>query len=640
MSRTECKPSNDTDTRAIVVYARFSSEGQRQSSINDQAASCRDFAARRGLPPPGRVFKDEAVSVKDGLAPNFHRLLDEVRAGRVGMIYVDELSRISRVTEDVLHVQRLLRFHQASLWAVHEGIDIIEENSDIHVLFGGHKNEMATRDARHRIKRSMDGNLRRGLSNGDVALGYRSIALTDEEIAELGLARREKDLRPYKRFIIDEVEAKIVHMIFNWFVHDKMTIRSIARRLNKARTPRGGKARTNTWRPGDVRKVLSNRRYIGFRFRNKTQIVTNPDTGGKTQRAQSKEDYIEIHDASLAIVDEAMFDAAQERLAEYRQTYRHRRSNARKRAGSLQAYSPRKLFSGTLICGACGKPLVQKWCNGVPYYLCPDTGNGLCKNVMQANRDLAHEVLLAAIREETAPVLVADRVLELLLSELADAEASSSGDTKSLQTALAKVEKEIENLTNALARRPDSKAILDALDAREASKRQLEIAIRKAERRRAKPKAKPTVEWVRQHLQDHFQELVETNVTRAALVLRAITGPIRVFAERKPWLQVNHPVARFAIDFAGMATTVAADLGAWPEGSPACGFGRELEVEIRRVPLYERYAQEVVRMNDELGMSFRAIARALPEKMTPESVGLAYRFGKTGDLYGHRHKAG
>ncbi len=628
-----------TGTRAAVIYARFSSEGQRQSSINDQVDCCRDFAARQGLPPPGRVFKDEAVSVKDGTAPDFHRLLDEVRAGRVAMIIVDELSRFARTTEDTLHVQRLLRFHKVSLWAVLEGIDITAENSDIHVLFGGHKNEMATRDARHRIRRSMNGNLRRGLSNGDITLGYRSIALTDEEIADLGLSRREKDLRPYKKFIIDEEEAKVVLLIFTMFVRDKKTIRAIVRLLNKTGVPRGGKARTNKWSPIHVRKILSNRRYLGERYRNKTELVTNPDTGKKTQRLQPEDAYIETKDPSLAIIDQELFDAAQKRLAEYRQTYRHRRANAHGRTGSLQDYAPRKLFAGTLVCGLCGTKLVQKWSSGVAYYVCPDAQCGLCTNVMQASCDLTHKLLLAVIREEVAPFLVADRVFELLQYELADAEASSSTDTATLRASLAKLDKEIDNLTTALAKRPDSQAVLDALDAREASKRELEAAIRKAERRRAKPKAKPTVEWVRQNLQDRFQELLETNVTRAALVLRAITGPIRVFAERKPWLKVNHPVARLTLDFAGMATAVAADCGEWPHDSVVCGFGCEIEIELRKVPLYEKYAQEVVQMHDGLGMSFRAIARALPEKMTPDCARVAYRFGQNGDLYGHR-KAG
>ncbi len=174
---------NDPAARAAqddaVTYGRFSSDHQRPSSIDDQASECRRLAEQQTLPLPGRILKDEGVSVKDAMAPSFESLLDEVRAGSVKVIFVDELSRISRVTEDILRVQRLLRYYRGQLWAVHENIEITDDNADIHVLFAGHKNQAATRDARHRVKRFMDGSIERGLSNGDVTLGLTSVALTD-----------------------------------------------------------------------------------------------------------------------------------------------------------------------------------------------------------------------------------------------------------------------------------------------------------------------------------------------------------------------------------------------------------------------------------------------------------------------------
>ena len=63
---------------AVVTYARFSDDHQRPTSIDDQASACRRFAEQRALPAPGRILKDEGVSVKEAIAPNFNRLLDEV----------------------------------------------------------------------------------------------------------------------------------------------------------------------------------------------------------------------------------------------------------------------------------------------------------------------------------------------------------------------------------------------------------------------------------------------------------------------------------------------------------------------------------------------------------------------------------
>ncbi|MCP4589778.1 MAG: recombinase family protein [bacterium] len=130
----------------VVTCGRSSSDHQSPSSIDDQASECSGFAEHRAQPAPGRILRDEGVSVKDGMAPNFERLLDEVRAGSVKMILVDELSRISRIPEDILRVQRLLRYYRVQLWAVHENIEITDSNSDIHVMFAGHKNAAASRD--------------------------------------------------------------------------------------------------------------------------------------------------------------------------------------------------------------------------------------------------------------------------------------------------------------------------------------------------------------------------------------------------------------------------------------------------------------------------------------------------------------
>lgn len=118
-----------------VIYGRYSSDHQRPSSIMDQADEACRFVERRSLPALGRLVDDQGISVKDGMTPNFHGLLDDVRNGRVKQIVVDELSRISRVPRDILYVQSICRFYRVALWTVHENINIIDDDADIHVLF-------------------------------------------------------------------------------------------------------------------------------------------------------------------------------------------------------------------------------------------------------------------------------------------------------------------------------------------------------------------------------------------------------------------------------------------------------------------------------------------------------------------------
>jgi hypothetical protein len=253
-------------------------------------------------------------------------------------------------------------------------------------------------------------------------------------------------------------------------------------------------------------------------------------------------------------------------------------------------------------------------------------------------RDAVHELVLDAICEEAAPVFIADRIHELVVSDLKERNNSSTGELADLQRKRVKVAAEIENLTEALAQRPQSEAVYRALDAREAERRRLDAEVHDLERRAAAPRVQPTVEWVRQQLDRGVECLLGDHVSRAALLLRGITGPIRVYPGQKPWLRVRYPIVRFNLDFAQMATA-AADKDAWQGGVEEGGFGVSLEFEIRRIPLYETYADEVVRLRDQESLNWTEIARRMPVKISPEYVVKAYQFGKTGDPYGHRAAA-
>lgn len=53
---------NDTTAKAAVIYARFSSERQRDESIDDQVRVCREWCAREGVEVV-RVYSDEAENI-------------------------------------------------------------------------------------------------------------------------------------------------------------------------------------------------------------------------------------------------------------------------------------------------------------------------------------------------------------------------------------------------------------------------------------------------------------------------------------------------------------------------------------------------------------------------------------------------
>ena len=65
-----------------VVYARYSSELQRERSIEDQIRLCRACIVRQGW-AYRHAFADRAVSGAGTLRPAYQRLLEEARRRRV-----------------------------------------------------------------------------------------------------------------------------------------------------------------------------------------------------------------------------------------------------------------------------------------------------------------------------------------------------------------------------------------------------------------------------------------------------------------------------------------------------------------------------------------------------------------------------
>src|SRR5690606_32564760 len=108
-------------TRA-ATYARFSSDLQRDRSIDDQVALCRDYCARNGLNVV-RSFDDRARSGasilgRDGLMA----MMDAARDGQFEVLVVEALDRVSRDQEDLAGIYTRLSFAGVEIRAVHDGV--------------------------------------------------------------------------------------------------------------------------------------------------------------------------------------------------------------------------------------------------------------------------------------------------------------------------------------------------------------------------------------------------------------------------------------------------------------------------------------------------------------------------------------
>src|SRR5215831_20296258 len=68
-----------------VIYARYSTELQSDTSVDDQVRLCRDFIQRQGWLHL-QVYSDRAMSGASPLRPGYQRLLEDARADRFDIV--------------------------------------------------------------------------------------------------------------------------------------------------------------------------------------------------------------------------------------------------------------------------------------------------------------------------------------------------------------------------------------------------------------------------------------------------------------------------------------------------------------------------------------------------------------------------
>src|SRR5713226_10699996 len=96
-----------------VIYARYSSYLQRQTSIEDQIRKCREFGDAQGwVPVKDCIYTDEAISGGSTERPGLQRMLHAALAPHppFDVILVDDTSRMSRSLSDAVQLFDRLRF--------------------------------------------------------------------------------------------------------------------------------------------------------------------------------------------------------------------------------------------------------------------------------------------------------------------------------------------------------------------------------------------------------------------------------------------------------------------------------------------------------------------------------------------------
>jgi len=313
----------------VTIYARYSSDSQRDASIADQLRVCREFAARQGW----RIvdeFTDHALSGATLLPGGFQAMMRDALNGRFNVVLAEALDRFSRDQKDTAGLFKRLTFAGVNIVTLVEG-DI----THLHVGLKGTMNALFLKDLADKTRRGLRGRVELGKSGGDLCYGYRVRLATHD-----GAATGEREIVP--------AEAEVIRRIFRDYSAG-LSPKAIAKRLNAECCPGPSGA---PWNPSTLHGnpargtgILNNELYIGRLVWNRLRYVKDPDTGKRVSRPNPPSEWITTAVPQLRIVDDELWEKVKSRQANMRRVA----SNGDPQHFN-RARRPKYLFSGLTKC--------------------------------------------------------------------------------------------------------------------------------------------------------------------------------------------------------------------------------------------------------------------------------------------------
>ncbi|MFT4089952.1 MAG: recombinase family protein [Asticcacaulis sp.] len=441
----------------VALYARYSSDNQREASIEDQLRICREQAKREKWKIVG-TYKDAGISGASMiLRPGIQALLQDAQAGQFDIVLAEALDRISRDQADVATFYKHLKFASVPIVTLSEG-----EISELHVGLKGTMNALFLKDLAAKTHRGIRGRVEDGKSGGGLCFGYNVVKQLDA---------RGDPIRGDRE--INEAEANVVRRIFREFASG-IGPRTIARTLNEEGVPGpAGKLWSDTTIRGHVKRgtgLVNNELYIGRLIWNRLRYIKDPSTGKRVSRLNPESEWIIKDVPELRIVDDELWQSVRVRQGKIAEKYANvteavRKHHKKNRLNGTRR--PKSLLSGLVFCGCCGGPYSLR---GADRFAC---SNHISKGACSNSRTIPREDLEARVLSGLKDRMMAPEIVEEAMRAYAEEtnrlnrERRSSGDAWKAE--LVKIEKQIRGIIEAIKAgmfHESMKAEMDTLEAR------------------------------------------------------------------------------------------------------------------------------------------------------------------------------
>ena len=405
-----------------VIYARFSSDRQREASIEGQIRECTEYAKRNDITVVGSYI-DRALSASKDTEKrlDFLKMINDSGKGLFDTVLVWKLDRFARDRYDSAHYKHILKKNGVKVVSATEGITSGPEGIILEAMLEGMA-EYYSAELSEKIRRGQKENALKGMNNGSTApLGYVLNGST-------------------KKLDIEPAEAPVVLEIFKRYAEGE-DLKKLRDSLNaRGLTTKKGFPFTYT----TLAAMLKNRKYIG----------------------EYKYGDIVIPGGIPAIVPQDIFDRAQERLTKNQKT------------PAAAKADERYLLTTKLFCGKCGAQMVgesgkSRTGKMYHYYKCLSAKRKTGCDKKAVKKDWIEDLVV----NQTMAVVMNDRLMERIADRLLAMQGAESYDIKLMGRELSEVEKGIENILNAIQAGIFSQSTQKRLTELERRKEQLEKAI-------------------------------------------------------------------------------------------------------------------------------------------------------------------
>jgi site-specific DNA recombinase len=439
-------------TRA-VIYARYSSDNQREASIDDQVRLCRAYADRQGWRVT-EVYDDRAISGASLLRPGYQSMMARARTGEVEVVLAESLDRLSRDQEETAALFKRLHFFGVELVTVADG-----PVTELHVGLKGTMNALYLKDLAQKTRRGLEGRVRAGRSGGGLCYGYAVIEERDV---------RGEPIRGGRRIIPGE--AALVQRIFTEFA-EGVSPTTIAHRLNREGVP--GPA-GSTWGPstlyGNWRRgtgILNNELYIGRLVWNRLRYLKDPMTGKRVSQPNPPESWVITEQPELRIVAQELWNSVKARQQGDRTNVMSDTATVRPERARRPAY----LLSGLLSCGICGGGFSKI---NRDHYGCSQARNkGTCSNKLTIRRDALENRVIEGLQRELMQPDEVKFFVERYNTEANQAWSARTVRRQDLEAELRRVQKQLDKTVDAVIEGHRSPEVLKRLSTLEQRKAEL-----------------------------------------------------------------------------------------------------------------------------------------------------------------------